>query len=199
MTLNNKIMGQHKDCKQLDPERKFKIRVDNNGKILFVNKYFTEFTGYKIHELILKDFSKLFDSDMPKMALQLLIQEIELQPVTYFIYKGVNNDGSCYWALLRSTQNITAQNELDGYNFEVKLLPQVSIEKIDRIYDIVREIEKNAGLDAAVKYFEGYLEEKNMKFKDFILDATKISEKKAKEYFAIDIDSTEKKKKRSWF
>ncbi len=198
MTLNNTNMGQSKNCIQLEPTRKIKIRVDNQGRVMYVNNYLTEFTGYKVHELILKDFSILFDIDMPKMALDKLIELVENEPKAFFIYKGKTKSGECYWGLLKSTQRIV-DNELTGYNFEIKMLPAVSISKIDKLFDIIREIENNAGLDAANKYFEGYLEEKGMSFNDFIFDVTEINEKKADQYFSIDADNEVVKKKKGWF
>ncbi len=198
MTTNNIIMDKSKDCKQLDPQRKLKIRIDHKGRIMFINNYFTEFTGYKVHELILKDFSILFDNDTPKMTLDKLLEIIDLTPTAYFIYKGKTSTGDCYWGILRSTQRIS-NNEIDGYNLDVKMLPPVSVSKIERLFDIIREIENNAGLEAANKYFEGYLEEKGLSFNDFIFDVTEINDKKAEQYFSIDIDDVKKTKKKGWF
>ncbi len=200
MTINNKNMGKSKNCLQLDPARKFKIRVNPEGKILFVNNYFTEFTGYKVHELILKDFSTLFDQDTPKMAMNNILHMIENQDKSYFFYKGKNKDGECYWGFVKSIQNFDEEGAFKGYKFEVKMLPLVSIHKIDNLMDILREIEKNAGAVAAEKYFEGYVEEKGFdNYKDFILNVVEIDEKKADKYFEIDADEEKQKKKKGWF
>jgi len=199
MTINNTNMGKSKNCLQLDPARKFKIRVNPDGKILYVNNYFTEFTGYKVHELILKDFSILFDSDLPKMAMDNILHMIEGQDKAYFFYKGKTKDGDCYWGFVRSTQHYNDEGDFKGYRFEVKMLPQVSINKIDNLMDILREIENNAGIDAAKKYFEGYVEEKGLDYNNFILDVVEITQKKADEYFSIDVDEETKKKKKGWF
>jgi PAS domain S-box-containing protein len=191
-------MANNKTCIPLDLSRKFKFKVDLDGKIQYFNKYFSEFTGYSIAELILKDFSNLFDEDMPKSSFDLLLQELEENPKSYFVYKGKTKNGNCYWGLLRSTQRVSG-NELKGYDLEVKLLPQTSVNTFENLYSIVNEIEKNVGTKAGLKYLEGFLEEKNISFKDFVLQANDINEKKADKYFSIDVDDNEKKKKKSWF
>ncbi len=191
-------MAKNKKCNSLDPARKFKFKVDLEGKIQFFNSYFTEFTGYSITELILKDFSKLFEEDMPKLSMDVLINEIEKNPKAFFAYKGKTKDGGCYWGLLRSSQRLS-NNEIIGYDLEVKLLPQNSVKAFENLYSIIHEIEKNAGKKAGEKYLEGFLEEKNKTFKDFVLEAIEINEKKADKYFEIDEDEKPKKKKKSWF
>ncbi len=198
MTINKTTMAKNKKCIPLDPARKFKFKVDLEGKIQYFNNYFSEFTGYSITELILKDFSKIFHEDMPKQSFDLLLNELDQNHKSYFVYKGKTKSGECYWGFLRSTQRIS-NNEIIGYDLEVKLLPQDSIKTFENLYTIVHEIEKNAGKKASEKYLEGYLEERQTNLRDFVLKAIGINEKKAEKYFAIDTDDETKKKKKSWF
>ncbi len=199
MTINKTTMSKNKNCISLDPARKFKFKVDLKGRIQYFNPYFTEFTGYKISEKILKDFSVIFENDTPVTAFELLLKEIEANPKSFFVYKGKTKNGDCYWGFLRSTQRISEDNEIIGYDMEVKLLPSNAIDTFENLYTIINEIEKNAGKNAAEKYLEGFLEEKQMSFKDFVLNAVQINEKKADKYFSIDEDNETKKKKKSWF
>ncbi len=198
MTINKSPMAKNKKCIPLELSRKFKFKVDLDGKIQYFNKYFSEFTGFNIAELILNDFSKLFEEDMPQASFDIFLKEIEQNPKSYFVYKGKTKHGNCYWGLLRSKHRIS-NNELIGYDLEVKLLPMTSINTFENLFSIVKEIENNVGKKAGQKYLEGYLEEKNLTFKDFVLNANEINEKKADKYFSIDTDENEKKKKKSWF
>ena len=191
-------MAKNKKCIPLDLSRKFKIKVDLDGKIQYLNPYFSEFTSYSIADLILKDLSKIFDEDMPKISFDILMNEIEQNPKSYFVFKGKMKDEGCYWGFLRSTQRL-ANNEIIGYDLEIKLLPQNAIKPFENLYSIVNEIEKNVGKKASEKYIEGFLEEKQMDFKDFVLKTIEINEKKADKYFSIDTDEETKKKKKSWF
>ncbi len=82
---------------------------------------------------------------------------------------------------------------------EGKLLPSVAVEKIEKMFSVLTEIENNAGKEASLKYFNGYLEEKEMNINEFVLAIADVNEKKAEKYFEIDEDAISKKKKRSWF
>ncbi len=68
------------------------------------------------------------------------------------------------------------------------------------MFSVLSEIENNAGKEAALKYFFGYLEEKNKNFNKFVLDIVEVNEKKALKYFEIDENIIlSKKKRKSWF
>jgi hypothetical protein len=198
MTLNTRNMGALKDCTQLDASKKIKIKLDKEGRILYVNNYFTELTKFKVHELILKDFEYLLSSDVPKLAKKIIYKLADQYNEFYFILKGKIVGEDCFWSLVKFMNQYDVEGNLKGYLVEMKMLPIATIEKIDNLYDILREIENNAGLEVAQKYFNGYLEERGFTFKDFIFNIVEIDEKKADKYFAIDIDAKPKKKK-GWF
>jgi len=199
MTKNN-IMKQSKDCNQLDLAKKLKIKVDDLGRILYINSYFTKVTQFKVSELILKDFNTILDPTMPKMLKDYLKDLSFDSDILYFIYKGRVKDGTCYWSFVKVTPNFNEHNELSGFLLEGKMLPLVAIERIEKLFNVLLEIENNAGIEAAKKYFEGFIEEKGLSFNEFILAITEVNEKKALKYFEIDEDAiAPKKKKRSWF
>ena len=200
MTLNQYTMKNNKDCLQLDIAKKIKIKIDNNNRILYVNDYFTQISGFKVSEIILKNFDTIFDVSMPKIAMDVFKKATEDFLKFYFIIKGKTKNFGCFWSFLKVTQRLNEKQEFTGYLLEGKLLPTVAIQKIDKLHNIIFEIEKNAGKEAALKYFNGYLEEKGVDFNEFILAITEVDEKKAKKYFEIDEDAmAPKKKKRSWF
>jgi len=199
MTINNLTMKSSKNCIQLNAAKKMKIKLDTNGKIMYVNNYFTEVTNFKVHELILKEFINLLSEDMPKFAQEYVLDFAQEYPVGYFIIKGNVKGGDCYWGVARISQELNEMNEVKGYLLEIKMLPSTTIDKIDKLYEVLKEIENNAGMKAAEKYFNGYLEEKGYTLNDFVLNVTEINEKQAGKYFEIDEDAKPKKKKKGWF
>jgi len=118
----------------------------------------------------------------------------------YAVLKGKTKNDGCFWSFVKLTQRFNQDNTFAGYLIEGKLLPSVAISKIEKIFSILTEIENNAGKEASLKYFNGYLEEKGVNFNDFVLAIAEVDEKKAEKYFEIDEDAiAPKKKKRSWF
>ena len=200
MTINITTMKQDKNCEQLNMVKKIKIKVDEKARILYVNPYFTEFTGFKVSDIILKDFETIVHPSMPKMMIEKLNEIAQQYGSFYFIHKGLLKDGGCYWSFIRVTQRINEQNEFSGYLLEGKMLPEIAIQKVDKLVDVIKEIENNAGIKAALNYFDGFIEDKGLEFNDFILSLTEVSPKKALQYFEIDEDANaSKKKKKSWF
>ena len=197
MTTNNTNMRTSRECIQLDPEKKIKIKIDTYGNVLYVNNYFSQLTKLSISDVILKDISTFFDYDMPKIASKLILEELQKND-SYYVYKGKIKNNGCYWGFVKSIAEYNEQNELKGYLLEVKMLPLKAISKIDKLCDILNEIEKNAGLSAAEKYFYGYIEDKGMTMENFIFNIAEVNKKQAEKYFQIDQDAPNKKK-RNWF
>ncbi len=191
-------MKASKNCIQLNAAKKMKIKLDVNGKIMYVNNYFTEVTNYKVHELILKEFNILLSEDMPKFAQEYVLDIAEENPQNYFIIKGNTKNGDCFWGFVRISQELNDSGEIKGYLLEIKMLPTATIEKISKLYEVLKEIENNAGTKAAEKYFNGYLEEKGYSLSDFVMSVTDVNKKQASKYFEIDEDAQPKKKK-GWF
>lgn len=200
MTLNYKTMTQKKNCLQLDVAKKIKVKIDKNFRILYINNYFTEISGFKVSEIILKNFETLLYPSMPKLTTDLFSKSINEYSKFFFIFKGKTKDDGCYWSFIKVTQRFNKNNEFAGYLLEGKLLPAAAVQKVEKIFHTLSEIENNAGKEAALNYYNGYLEEKNMDFNEFILDIVEVNVKKAEKYFEIDEDAiAPKKKKRSWF
>ena len=201
MTTNNWTMKKNTACIQMDVNRKIKIKLDTSGKILYVNNYFSEFTGFGVSDVILKDFNLLLDTSMPKLTEEMLKDLSKQYNSFHFIFKGSMNADSCYWGFVRVSKTTNEETgEVKGLLIEIKMLPTTAITKVEKMYEVITEIEKNAGIDAAKKYFNGYLEERNIDFEEYILSLVEIDGKKAEAYFDIDADKViKKKKKKSWF
>ncbi len=199
MTVNTHIMKQNKRCIQLDVTRKLKIKLDKENHIVYVNNYFSEVTGFKISDIIMKDFAFIVDPSMPRIHLDTFEELAKTKDSFYFIFKGVNKDGSCYWSFAKISRRYNEAGENVGWLIEGKMLPEPAVAKITKLFEVLKEIENNAGVEAAKKYFEGFLEEKNMDFNEFVLAIAGVTEKKALQYFEIDEDAVVKKKKKGWF
>jgi hypothetical protein len=196
MTQNPNKMKNSKKCFPLDIEKKMKISIDTNGKIIFLNDYFLEFTDYNISELVLKDITEIMDEEMPISIQNKLLELTDQYDEFYFIIKGQTKNNTCYWGFTKVTPRVNQSNVLSGHIIEVKTLPSVAIENTKKLFEILKEIENNAGIEAANKYLEGWLEEKHLDFYNFILKMVQVNEKNANKYFELGNQS---KKKKSWF
>jgi len=180
---------------QLDPKRKIKVKLDRDHRIMYVNKYFGEVTQYKLHEVLTEDFFELI-FDTSESIVKLIKSKVNKDGGSFFIMRGKNRNGSrTFWGIGRS---YIVDNIL---NIEIKMISDLSIEKISELFQNLFEIERNTNIQVADLYLEGFLEEIGMDYSDFSLRVAGISESKAEKYFHIDIDDNEfrKKRKRFWF
>ena len=199
MTTNRKftiMKNNPKNCIQLDPSRKIKIKLDNEERVLYVNKYFEEVTGFKISEIILQKIEAILLDDMSAVA-KLILNKLSNEDKNYIALIGKSKIYDCYWGLTRINQIVNNDNIITGVLLEIKMLPSIAIEQLTELFFILKEINNNAGPEATVKYFEGYLEDKNLTFEDYILNLLETDEKKLDKYFEIDADEQKHNTKKS--
>ena len=174
------------NCKQLDVYDRFKVRVDENGKIIFADDNFLNFTGFDIDEIIGQDFAVLFtDAFNSEHYQKLLFDFMRNKEKLYFILNGRMKDGDCYWAIARSTHYRGIDGSGPKFLVELKMLPQSVIPQLKELFDKLMEIKNNAGDEYAMKYFMGYMEDKGISFDRIALSMMGTKEKKLDKYFKI--------------
>ena len=176
-------MVQSVQCDQLNALDYFKIRLDNKGRIIFVDDAYLEFTGFDIADLILEPFHKLmFLGD--NVFFRIFTKNVLDGESRYFIALMRKNNGRCFWALLKSTKYEHSGGTY-RYLIEIKMLPIASVEKIKNIADSVLKIEEEVGIDYAEKYFDGFLEDKGINFTDFVYQLLETGPKQLEKYFKL--------------
>jgi len=174
------------NCKQLDVYSKFKIRLDNEGRIIFVDDDFMKFTGFDIDDLIGENFSALFKQEFVDGEYdQMLFPLMKENPKMYFIINGRMKDGDCYWAVVRSTHYTSPGSDKVKFLWEMKMIPETVIPALEELFGKLIEIRNSAGQKYAMKYFLGYMEDKGIDLNNFALSMLDTKEKKLDKYFQI--------------
>jgi len=170
-------------CEQLDVMDYFKVRINQDGKIIYVDDAFLQFSGYDISELILEPFYKLM-WEGKNVFYNVFAKNILHDQSTYFIALLKKKDGKCFWTVIKSTP-YTHTDGSQRFLLEIKMLPTATVNEIKKVADAVLKIEEEVGVEYAEKYFEGLLEEKGMNFNEFIFDLLETTPKKLDKYFTI--------------
>ena len=174
------------NCKQLDVYDRFKIRVDEEGRIIFADDNFLNFTGLGIDEIIGEPFSVIFTDDFRTGHYQdLLFPAMKQNEKLYFILNGRMKDGNCYWAIVRSTHYKGLDGSGPKFLLELKMMPQSVVPQLHELFDKLTEIKNNAGYEYAMKYFLGYMEDKGIRFEQIAQTMLGTKEKKLDKYFKI--------------
>ncbi len=174
------------ECVQLNVYDTLKVRVNENGRIIFADNNFLNFTGLDIDDLVGEPFKVLFEQNFDEGGYDELIFPFMLQKKKfYFLMSGRMKDGKCYWGIVRSTHYFTKGNNEPKFLLEIKMLPEASAKFVADLFNKMIEIKNNAGAEYAMKYFQGYMEENGMNIENFALQVLGIKEKKLDKYFKI--------------
>jgi len=174
------------ECVQLNVYDTLKVRLNEQGRIIFTDDAFLKFTGLSIDDLVGEPFKVLFEKDFQEGGYDQMIFPYMVQKKKfYFLISGRMKDGKCYWGIVRSTQYFTPGNERPKFLLEIKMLPEASAKFVSDLFNKMIEIKNNAGTQYAIKYFQGYMEENGMNIENFALKVLGIKEKKLDKYFKI--------------
>lgn len=73
------------------------VRVNTEGKIVFVNELFCEISGYQEEEILDKPFNSFYVHDMDENTVQHLVETIQEGKIWKGVLKNRRKDGSIYW------------------------------------------------------------------------------------------------------
>jgi PAS domain S-box-containing protein len=169
--------------KSMTLSNNFVIRIKPDLKIYYVNDDFLEFTGFSADEVLLKDLTEVVSAEMNDLFKEILIQNLKSDNSTYFIQESKTKQGDTFWSLMRVTPFKSKMNNEDRFLVEIKMLPVNAIEETEKVFNTVKKIYNNAGKDYAKKYFEGFLEERNQTFEEFVIDLLGVKKKRVDKYF----------------
>ena len=145
----------------LDPKRYIVSETDEKGKIIFVNDYFIEISGYSEEELMGKAHSIVRHPDMPKVVFKLLWETISNGKNINAVVKNLAKDGQYYWIFTEfESRRDTDTGKIIGYHAARKSISKHVLEIIAQLYAELLKIEKNEGVEASEKYLITFLKEK---------------------------------------
>jgi aerotaxis receptor len=107
--------------------------TDLRGRITFVNRKFTEMSGYPKHELIGRPHSIIRHPDMPATCFKLMWQTIRSGKSWQGYVKNRRKDGNFYWVIVHIVPKIIS-GEIVGYIAVRKKPEPQTLEQIKKIY-----------------------------------------------------------------
>ncbi len=203
--------------KGLEPDITLVCKLDKNGIIKYINKSYTDITGFTEKDLIGQSHEIIQHPKMPKVILDRAWKGIYEGKQQYFISKNVTKNGEFFWTIADINSKIH-ENRGTAIYIRRKYLPNDIKEEFEKLYEVLYGIENSGGgEEIAKKYLKGYWEERGTNFDDYIvskfggeknLKTYMTSEVPDKELFSVDptdmnIDDIlklvkKKKKRRFW-
>jgi len=158
----------------LDEEIKFSkkkfivSKTDIEGNIIFINKNFSEVSGYSEAELINQPHNILRHPDMPRAVFFLVWQSLlEGKPISGVI-KNLAKDGRYYWVIADLEAKIDVHGNIKSLTAFRRAAPQDVIDTTEELYATMLAIEKKHGMEQSIAYLQAFLEEHNLTYDEFI-------------------------------
>ncbi|MDD2828429.1 MAG: PAS domain-containing protein [Sulfuricurvum sp.] len=115
--------------------------TDLNGKIVYVNRLFTEMSGYSKEELIGKPHSLIRHPDMPKCCFRSMWDTVKAGNPWEGYVKNLRKDGAFYWVVVTVTPKYNDANELCGFIAVRKPPGELTLQEIKEKYTQMIESE----------------------------------------------------------
>jgi PAS domain S-box-containing protein len=184
----------------LDPNKTIMSKTDAKGVIEYANEYFIEISGYDEYELMGQPHNIVRHPDMPKTIFKLMWESLNKGENIHAFVKNLSKDGRYYWVLTNFEFKYDESGNLVSYYAKRKAAPRNAIFEIEKLYNTLRNIEARQGMNTAVNYVHGLLEDKKMSFNEYIFSLLNVDGETLKHYFnntkpEAQINSPEEKKK----
>jgi aerotaxis receptor len=108
--------------------------TDTKGIITFVNRKFTEMSGYSKDEAIGQPHSLLRHPDMPKAAFEGMWKVIQEGKIWEGYVKNLRKDGKFYWVIVNIVPKKDESGDIIGYIASRKVPQRAQIESIEKQY-----------------------------------------------------------------
>ena len=163
----------------LDEEIKFSkkkfivSKTDIKGKITFINKNFAEISKYTEAELMGVPHNVVRHPDMPKAVFYLVWQNLLAGNKISGVIKNLAKDGRYYWVIADLEPKFNSNGEIITLTAFRRAAPQKVIDTAEELYTTMLAIEKKHGMERSLAYLEGFLEENQMTYNEFIEELIK--------------------------
>jgi len=158
---------------KLHPKDMLVSKTDVRGIISYGNSKFVEVSGYRESELIGSPHNLLRHPDMPKAVFYLMWESIKNGKNIMAVVKNLAKNGDHYWVTTDFDIQRSREGNIRNFIAFRQATPKNVVKVIEPLYKTMLEIEEKHGMEESIKYLEGFLEEKNMSYNQFIGDLAK--------------------------
>jgi len=155
-------------------KKKFIVsKTDLKGNILFINKNFSEISGYPEEEIIGAPHNVLRHPDMPRAIFYLIWQNLLNGNKISGVIKNLAKDGRYYWVIADFEPKRDSDGNITTLTAFRRAASQDVIETSEELYATMLAIEKKHGMEQSLAYLEGFLDEHNLNYHQFIEELIK--------------------------
>ena len=155
-------------------KKKFIVsKTDAKGNIIFINKNFTDISGYNEAELIGEPHNMLRHPDMPRAIFYLVWNNLLAGRPISGVVKNLAKDGRYYWVISDFEAKLNSDGSINALTAFRRSAPQNVIDTTEELYASLLAIEKKHGMEKSLVYLQGFLEESELTYDEFIAELIK--------------------------
>jgi len=153
-------------------------KTNARGIIEYANEVFVDVCGYEDYELMGQPHSIIRHPDMPKVLFKVLWEKLKSGENFHAIVKNLAKSGRYYWVITDFDISRNDEGEIINYFARRRSVPQeVITNHIEPLYRKLLQIEGASGMEYSEKYLNGFLEERNKTYVQYILELIYNQEK----------------------
>jgi PAS domain S-box-containing protein len=127
-------------------------KTDKKGIITYANPSLLKITEYTMDELIGENHNIIRHPDMPRALYKHVWDEIQEGRHVYAYIKNLTKDGSFYWVFAYIVPDYNDKGDVIGYHSERRAPNLKALPDIVNLYNNMKQIEVNSGVDDALAY-----------------------------------------------
>ncbi len=176
--------------KGLEPDVTLVCKLSKDGKIKYINKSYTDITGFTEKDLIGESHEIIQHPKMPNAVLNKAWEAIKNNEHIYLISKNVTKNGEFFWTIADIHPKLSEGRSTAIY-IRRKYLPHNIKEEFEKLYEVLYGIENSGGgKEIAEKYLKGWLEDRNTNYNNYIIKLFG-GEKVLKDYMTTEVSDKE--------
>ena len=153
-------------------------KTNPRGIIEYANEVFVDVCGYEDYELMGQPHNIIRHPDMPKVIFKVLWEKLKKGENFHAIVKNLAKSGRYYWVITDFEIAKDENGEIVNYFARRRAIPQeVITNHIEPLYRKLLQIEAASGIEYSEKYLNGFLEEKNKTYVQYIMELIYEQEK----------------------
>jgi len=150
-------------------KKKFIVsKTDTKGNILFINKNFSEISGYTEDEVVGAPHNIMRHPDMPRGIFFLVWNSLLAGREVSGVIKNLAKNGRYYWVIADFSVKRDNRGEIQSFTSFRRAAPNQVIEEIEELYATMLSIEWKHGIEGSLSYLESFLEEQGMSYDEFL-------------------------------
>ena len=143
-------------------------KTDTSGRILYVNDYFCEVSGYEPSEVMGVTHNIVRHPDMPKIIFYLMWHSIKNGDNITAVVKNLAKSGKYYWVTTDFEIQRDNMGQIESYIAFRRPACNMAIEAVEDLYENLLSVEKKYGIEASLVYLEGYLNERHVTYNELM-------------------------------